>query len=99
MSTPRITALAHVVAKPDHVAYVRTVLTDVVLATRQESGCLSYRLCQHTTNPAEFTTVEEWTDEGSEEAHCLSAHVLAALSKLNGRLAAAPDIRRYRTIT
>jgi quinol monooxygenase YgiN len=87
--------IAHAKAKPDHVAQVREILTALVDATRQESGCLSYELLQNHTDPTDFVFVERWASAAAEQAHFLTPHLLATLQRLSGLLASEPQICRY----
>lgn len=90
--------IARVRAKPESVDTVRAILCSIVEPTRREPGCVSYRLLQHAADPTEFATMEEWISAEAEEAHFFTPHILDALNKLSGHLAAEPDIRRYRAV-
>ncbi len=90
--------IARIRAKPESVDTVRAILGGIVEPTRREPGCVHYRLLQHLTDPTEFATMEEWISVEAEEAHFFTPHILNALSKLSGHLAAEPDIRRYQAV-
>ncbi|MBM4127135.1 MAG: antibiotic biosynthesis monooxygenase [Nitrospira sp.] len=87
--------IARVIAKPDDVNHVRTILVTLVEATRKEPGCLSYQLLQNQSEPTDFTFIEEWASVAAEQAHFTTAHVSDAIRRLTGLLAIEPDIRRY----
>ena len=90
--------IAHVMPKADSVEQVRTILSTIVEPTRRESGCISYSLLEQQSEPAQFSTIEEWTSVEAEQAHFSTPHILSALQQLSGLLAAEPDIRRYRIV-
>ncbi len=87
--------VARIPAQPDQVDQVREILAGLVEPTRREAGCIAYDLLQNKTDPAEFTFVEEWESDEALDAHLKTHHVQAALARLQGLLAAEPDIRRY----
>lgn len=90
--------IARVIAKPDTVTQVRTILASLVEPTRQEPGCLSYQLLQNRSEPADFTFIEEWASAEAEQAHFMTAHVSDTIRRLTGLLAVEPDIRRYTVV-
>jgi len=95
MPNTTVRVVARVTAKPDCVESVKAILLGVVEPTRREPGNLSYQLLQNNSDPTDFTFVEEWTTAPAEQAHFSTSHILDALRKLPGLLAADPDIRRY----
>jgi quinol monooxygenase YgiN len=90
--------VARVTAAPDQVDAVRLVLVSLIEPTRSEAGCISYELLQNTSSPADFTFVEEWQNDDALDMHMVSDHLRRATSGLEGLLAEAPDIRRYRLL-
>lgn len=87
--------IAKITAKPEYVATVRDILLAIVEPTRREPGCVSYRLFQNRSDPADFSTMEAWASAAAEQAHCSSPHITAALAGLAGLVPTAPDIQRY----
>ncbi len=55
---PKLTIIAHLVAKPDKIEDTKDFLLALTAATRAEPGCISYDLHQDDNNPAEFTFYE-----------------------------------------
>ena len=98
MAVNSIRIIAKVVAKPDSVDQVCSILSDLVEPTRQESGCINYELLQNRTDPTDFTFVEEWETDAAIDAHLTTKHIRDALTKLPGLISSAPDIRRYRVV-
>jgi quinol monooxygenase YgiN len=86
------------VANPDSVDRVRSILLGLVGPTRAEPGCITYELLQNRHDPTDFTFVEEWEGDAALDAHLSTEHIKDALSKLPGLLAAEPDIRRYSVV-
>jgi quinol monooxygenase YgiN len=93
-----IRVVARLVAKPDSVDQVRSILSDVVDQTRNESGCISYELLQNRTDQTDFTFVEEWESDAAIDAHLTTKHIRDALTKLPGLVSCEPDIRRYSVV-
>jgi quinol monooxygenase YgiN len=70
----KITVVATIVAKPDAIEPVKAELLKMVPLTRQEPGCLEYRLHQDSQNPALFVFYENWECLAALEEHMTSAH-------------------------
>lgn len=98
MDAREVRVVARVVALPGREERLAEVLTELLVPTRIEDGCLEYELHQSLADPRELLFVERWRDEASLEAHLGSAHVARAVALLEGLVAAAPDIRRYRRV-
>jgi quinol monooxygenase YgiN len=90
--------VARMVAKPERVDEVRSILTGLVAPTRSERGCVTYELLQNRSDPTDFTFVEEWEGDAALEAHLSTEHVRDALSRLQGLLAREPDISTYSVV-
>jgi quinol monooxygenase YgiN len=95
MSQPTLRVVARVVALPEKVEQLKTILYSLVEPTRAETGCLKYELLQNQADTTDFTFVEEWSTSADLEAHLQSKHIQMAISQLDGLVAVAPDIRRY----
>lgn len=98
MSKTTIRVVARVVALPDKVEEVKSVLIGLIEPTRKEDGCIVYELFQNHEDPTDFTFVEEWENPALLDAHLASTHIIQADSQLDGLLAAEPDIRLYRLL-
>ncbi|MCC5636382.1 antibiotic biosynthesis monooxygenase [Nostoc sp. CHAB 5844] len=95
MSNQTTRVVARLIALPDKVEELKTVLLELIEPTRQEVGAIKYELLQNQSDPIDFTFVEEWTSNEALDTHLNSPHLQAAVAKLEGLVAAAPDIRRY----
>jgi quinol monooxygenase YgiN len=93
-----IKVVAHLLSKPNTIDQTRKVLIGLIEPTLAEDGCIVYELFQNNSDPADFTFVEEWTDDAALDAHLESSHLIDAKTKFGDLLAAEPDIRRYTLI-
>lgn len=98
MSTPTLRVVARLVAFPDKVEELKSLLLSIMEPTRLEQGCIKYELLQNQADPTDFTFVEEWESVALLEQHLGSTHIQAAVLKLEGVAVAAPDIRRYQLL-
>lgn len=98
MAENSIRIVARVVANPESVDQVRSILSDLVEPTRNESGCISYELLQNQTDQTDFTFVEEWENDAAIDAHLTTKYIRDALTKLPGLVSVEPDIRRYSVV-
>lgn len=91
----KVRVVARVIAKPESVEHVRTVLTAQVAPTRQEDGCIQYDLMQNLADPTDFTFYEEWASAEALAKHSASAHLARSRPLLEGHLVLPTDVRRY----
>lgn len=85
MST--VTVVARVTAKSGFVETVKAELLKLVAETRQEEGCLEYRLHQDQDEPAVFVFYENWKDRACLDKHMTSKHFLAYIEAVEGMIA------------
>jgi quinol monooxygenase YgiN len=95
MSNSTIRVVARIVALPDKIELLKAVLLQLIEPTRKENGCIQYELMQNQADPTDFTFVEKWTSKEALEAHLASEHIQNAIAKIEGLVAANPDIRVY----
>jgi quinol monooxygenase YgiN len=81
-------------ARPDAVAKLQPILTELAAQSRKESDCISYRVVQNKADPCDFTLLEEWTNEAALDAHLAKPHVQTALAQGGPLLAKGLDVRR-----
>lgn len=93
-----VRVVARIVARPGKENELRALLHGLIEPTRREPGCVTYELLQNTTDPTDFTFVEEWNSDAELDAHLQSAHLRQARSRLPELAAADPDIRRYTVV-
>lgn len=90
-----VNVMARIVARPEAADQVQAALVDLVGHTRDEAGCMSYRLYRRADAVGEFMTVEQWRSRRDADAHMTTAHVAAAIAKVGALLAQPPEINRY----
>ncbi|MBD2183452.1 putative quinol monooxygenase [Aerosakkonema funiforme] len=95
MANQTIRVVARLVALPEKVDELKSVLLGIIEPTRKEAGCIKYELLQNNADPADFTFVEEWESDALLDTHLGSEHIQKAIEKLDGLVAVTPDIRRY----
>ncbi len=98
MSQPTLRVVAHLIAFPDKVEELKSLLLSIIEPTRQEAGCIKYELLQNQADPTDFTFVEEWESADLLELHLASIHIQTAVLKLAGLAVEPPDIRRYQLL-
>lgn len=82
-----ITVVAKVTAKSDAVEAVKAELLKMVAPTRQEEGCIEYRLHQDNTDPAVFVFYENWKSRACLEQHMNSRHFQAYVAAVGDLIA------------
>jgi quinol monooxygenase YgiN len=65
----------------------------VAAASREEAGCISYRLYEDTQRPNEFVFVEEWADQEALQRHFATAHVREFMQAIPATITAPPDVK------
>jgi quinol monooxygenase YgiN len=65
----------------------------VAAASRQEPGCISYRLYEDTEIDNEFVFVEEWDSSEALQQHFATPHVAEFMQAIPATLVAPPDVK------
>ena len=86
MNMPQLTVVAKVVARKDSVEPVKAELLRLIAPTRNEEGCIEYRLHQDDDDPAVFIFYENWESEACLARHMESAHFRNYASSVDGLL-------------
>lgn len=60
-------------------------------ASRDDAGCLGYRLYADTEQPHHFVFIEEWEDDDALQAHFRQPHTAEFMGEVSGLLAGQPD--------
>ena len=81
-----LTVVAKLVAKKDSVECVKRELLKLIAPTREEHGCVEYRLHQDNDDPAVFIFYENWESEASLEQHLSSDHFKGYVSAIEGMI-------------
>jgi quinol monooxygenase YgiN len=62
-------------------------------ASREETGCISYRLYEDTERENEFVFIEEWDSSEALERHFATGHLREFMQSIPETLAAPPDVK------
>ena len=81
-----LTVVAKLVAKKDSVEFVKRELLKLIAPTREEHGCIEYKLHQGNDDPAVFIFYENWESETCLERHMSSAHFKRYVSAIEGMI-------------
>ena len=92
-----LTAVAQVRAVPGAEATVRKALTAMVAPTREEEGCIDYRLHVVDDNPDLFYFVALWRSEADLDAHLAEPHIADGLVAVADHIESI-DIKRMTRI-
>ncbi|SJN09426.1 hypothetical protein FM113_06145 [Leucobacter sp. 7(1)] len=81
----------------EHRAEALAVYAELIRATREEAGCLSYELLADVEDPAAFVLAECWRSEADLEAHTRTPHFREAMAALEP-LETAANAQRLRAV-
>jgi quinol monooxygenase YgiN len=70
----KLSVVAKVVAKQESVENVKRELVKLIAPTREEHGCIEYKLHQDNENPALFIFYETWKNLACLESHMNTDH-------------------------
>jgi quinol monooxygenase YgiN len=70
----------------------------VAAASREETGCISYRLYEDTEVENEFVFVEEWESSEALQRHFKTSHIREFMQAIPETLVAPPDVK-FHTIS
>ncbi|HVS28002.1 MAG TPA: putative quinol monooxygenase [Solirubrobacteraceae bacterium] len=65
----------------------------VAAASREEPGCIAYRLHEDTERPNHFVFVEEWASQEALQQHFGMPHVAEFMSGMAGVMVEPPDVK------
>jgi quinol monooxygenase YgiN len=86
MNMSTVTIVAKVVAKKEYVEMVKSELLKLIAPTRNEEGCIEYRLHQDNVDPAVFIFYENWESEACLARHMASEHFKNYVCAVDGKL-------------
>lgn len=90
-----IQVIARVTAQANNHHEVQSLLQAIVTPTRQETGCLDYRLYCNRNDPTIFVFIEQWSDEQAITDHFQQPYMQTFFSKALPLLAEPPQIEQY----
>lgn len=65
----------------------------VAAASREEPGCISYRLYEDTELENEFVFVEEWESDEALQRHFATSHIEEFMRAIPATFVAPPDVK------
>lgn len=95
---PKIAMVAHLVAKPEHLAEVQSLLEELVDSTLAEDGTELYLLNQDAADGASFWFYELYADDAALGVHGGSETMAKVMVGLDGKLAEAPMLTVVRPV-
>ena len=96
MAENSVRVVARIMAKPDKVSELRTILSSLTETTRKEKGCIRYEMLENRSDPTDFTFVEEWADDAALETHLTGLQ--SSLPKVMDLVTEPPEIRTYSVV-
>ncbi|MDR2982321.1 MAG: antibiotic biosynthesis monooxygenase [Puniceicoccales bacterium] len=87
--------IANVTAKSGCEETLVAKANELVKATREEIGCITYEFLRDTENPQKFRFVEVWSSQASVDAHFHTPHFQAFLNQSGGLIAEPNMIMLY----
>lgn len=82
-----VTIVAKVTAKSGQIEAVKTELLKMIAPTRQEEGCIEYRLHQDNDDSAVFLFYENWLNAACVNQHMNSPHFKAYVAAVGDLIA------------
>lgn len=80
----KLTIVANIKVKPDHIDAVKAELKKLIPTTRAEEGCLQYDLHQDNENPAHFLFYENWESRELWQSHMSNQHLKDYMAATDG---------------
>ena len=86
---------AHLQIKAEQEQAFLAASKELITATRQEEGNISYDLVKSTEHEQQYTMIELWKDEAATAAHNSSAHFLAFVQQAAAFMAAPMNVEAF----
>ncbi|TWT54024.1 putative monooxygenase [Rubripirellula amarantea] len=80
----KLTIVANIKVKPDHINAVKAELEKLIPITRDEEGCLQYDLHQDNENPSHFMFYENWESRERWQTHMNNQHLKDYMAATDG---------------
>lgn len=81
-----ITIVARIKAKKEATGTVKSELIKLVAPTREEAGCIGYKLHQDNDDPEVFVFYENWESAAHLEKHLNSGHFKGCFVAIEGMI-------------
>ncbi|MDN4600842.1 putative quinol monooxygenase [Paenibacillus sp. F6_3S_P_1C] len=86
---------AHLQVKPDQEQAFLAAAKELIAATRNEEGNISYELAKSTEQEQKYTMIELWKDEAATASHNASAHFQAFVQQAAAFMAAPMNVEVF----
>ncbi|WP_342572468.1 putative quinol monooxygenase [Paenibacillus sp. FSL R5-0749] len=86
---------AHLQVKPDQEQAFLAAAKELIAATRQEEGNISYDLAKSTEKEQQYTMIELWKDEAATASHNTSSHFQAFVQQAAAFMAAPMNVEVF----
>jgi len=83
----RLTIVARIEAKPDQGYFIKQEAMELIEPSRQDDGCIEYRLQADNNNECLFLMFEVWDSQEKLQAHTQTEHFQAFVKNTEGKLA------------
>lgn len=70
-----LTVIADITIQEAKVDFVKSQITKLALTSREEKGCIEYKIHQDNDKPNHFMIYENWESKEDLEAHSNSSHM------------------------
>ena len=94
-----ITIVARGSVQADRVADLARLALDLVGASRNEAGNVSYDFYEDLADPSKFTFIEVWQDQAAIDFHNTTPHFTGFVERAGPLFAGPLDIALYRKLT
>ena len=88
-----IVVVGRVITDPSKRAQLIEVAQKVAAASREEAGCIDYRVFEDTEQPNRFVFVEEWEGEEALQKHFRTSHIAEFMQAIQATITAPPDVK------
>ena len=75
MNNTKLTIVAKIIAKQEHVELVKSELINLIKTTKLEEGCINYDLHQDNEKEHIFLFYENWTNWELWQMHMKNSHI------------------------
>ena len=77
--------------KPENAKAAEPLFRELIAATRQEKGCIEYRLFTNAKEPGLYVFIEEWENQAVLDKHMASEHFTRLIPQI-GKLKAKDGV-------
>src|ERR1700733_1503849 len=95
---PPLDVVAVIAAKPGSEPTVEAALRELVAASKNDQGCLSYDLFVSESVPGTFITIEKWQSQEDIDAHMASPHIAKVITVAGDHFDGFPAIHTLRSL-